>query len=286
MADNVDEEHGRQYSDKRVKPAFTMQLVFVTPEMASEWLERNRVNRQMTRSNVDKYAKLLRNGRFGTTHHGIAFNLRGELVDGQHRLKAIAETGIGVWLVVAKKMDVDRAIELPVDIGANRSRACMLEKNKSTVEIAGFIDKHLRGCTGDIYEIDAIHDKIEAAAVKLIEACGSHAATKSSASSRAAVVLQMMLRPKDATAIASQYRRYVLLEDVSEIWPSVMSLMRQVSRKTITATRQAELFARTFMAFDPDRKNLVKVVSKTESDILASARQSVATLMGTPKAGA
>ena len=218
------EECGRQYDDRNVMPTFTLSFVFVTPELAKKWLEKNGVNRAISRSNVEKYKKALSKKRFGTTHHGIAFNANGVLIDGQHRLIAIAESGIGVWLVVARDMDIERAIDLPVDIGSIRSRHCMLEKRQQTVLLASFIEKTFGPHSGDIYEIKAIHDAIEPFANALLDSCGTNSATKSAAASRAAVLLRTMIHPESAEEIRTQFRRYVLLEDPGLIWQSVLAL--------------------------------------------------------------
>ncbi|NDF13206.1 MAG: hypothetical protein EB060_10400 [Proteobacteria bacterium] len=89
------------------KPILKTDLVFVTPEMARKWLEKNVNNRNIRRHYVAKLRNDLRNNRFMTTHEGIAFNCNGELKDGQHRLTAIAEEGIGAWLMVTSGLPND-----------------------------------------------------------------------------------------------------------------------------------------------------------------------------------
>lgn len=65
------------------------QTVFVTPELAAHWLERNTNNRPLTMSRVQSYVEDLLSGNWHYTHQGIAFYSDGSLADGQHRLKAI-----------------------------------------------------------------------------------------------------------------------------------------------------------------------------------------------------
>ena len=270
--DDQELDYGIQYDNPSVKPNFRLAFEFVTPVIASRWLEKNKVNRKMTRFNVDKHCRALRSKRFGTTHHGVAFNKAGFLVDGQHRLKAISETGIGVWLVVARDMDVERAIDLPVDIGTARSKACMLEKSSSTVEIASALIKIIVGSNHDAHDVDRMHGVIESQAMRLHEFCNTRRATKSAVMSRAAVVLQMIRNPEFAEDLCKQYRDYVLLENVGEIWPSVMSLVRQADSKTISSFRQNELFVRTFMAFDPTKKHTTKIYVKDEVAAMSMLR--------------
>ncbi len=92
---------------KMEKPQLKTELVFVTPEMAKAWLQKNKANRSIRRHRVLKLRSDLRNGRFMTTHQGVAFNCNGDLKDGQHRLTAIAEEGIGAWMMVTTGLQND-----------------------------------------------------------------------------------------------------------------------------------------------------------------------------------
>jgi hypothetical protein len=97
----------------------TNEHVLVTPTMAAEFLKRNRGNRPISRRRVKAFAKLISSGAFGHTHQGMALDEVGDLLDGQHRLAAILETGISVWMVVAR--NVPRATFTQIDAGGTRS---------------------------------------------------------------------------------------------------------------------------------------------------------------------
>lgn len=60
--------------------------VDVTPEMAAKWLEGNVLNRPLKQAHVDRLAREMAAGRWRLTHQGIAFDVSGCLIDGQHRL--------------------------------------------------------------------------------------------------------------------------------------------------------------------------------------------------------
>lgn len=74
--------------------------VFVTPEMAADWLKRNRNNRNITNKRVDLFVRLIHEGKWCLTHQGIAFYDDNDLADGQTRLTAIVKAGVGVWMFV------------------------------------------------------------------------------------------------------------------------------------------------------------------------------------------
>jgi hypothetical protein len=85
-----------------------IEKVLVTPALAAEWLEhRNKRNRTICRPRVDLYVSLIKDRRFVLTHQGIAFYDDGQLADGQHRLQAIVEAGIPVWMMVTTGLPVE-----------------------------------------------------------------------------------------------------------------------------------------------------------------------------------
>jgi hypothetical protein len=83
--------------------------MFVTPDMAFEWLSQNLNNRHLREGDVQYLKQCILNGSFRLTHQGIAFYVNGVLADGQHRLTAIVEAGVGVWLNVTRSVPLDNA---------------------------------------------------------------------------------------------------------------------------------------------------------------------------------
>lgn len=82
-----------------------MERIHVTPELAAEWLTKNKpgeTNRPLRKPYVRELRRDLEEGRWDdNTHQGIAFDPAGHLIDGQHRLTAISEAGIPVWMWVS-----------------------------------------------------------------------------------------------------------------------------------------------------------------------------------------
>lgn len=112
----------------------------------NEYFRDNRVgtgthtNRPISQRTINKYAAQMLRREFPLTHQGIAFNIEGELVDGQQRLMALikaATTGV-TWAGVTYPADLSVTFrtkitwDLPVDvmryvdIGRNRSRTDLL----------------------------------------------------------------------------------------------------------------------------------------------------------------
>lgn len=107
------------------------EFLAITPEQARAWLVGNNAgNRELRETTRDAYARDMRNGDWRLNHQGIAFNDADELIDGQHRLAGIVESGLTVTMLVShgwprattqrtKLMDT-------VDRGAARSIADVL----------------------------------------------------------------------------------------------------------------------------------------------------------------
>jgi hypothetical protein len=93
--------------------------VFVTPDMAFDWLTKNVNNRDLRLGDVQYLKQCILSGSFRLTHQGIAFYTDGVLADGQHRLTAIVEAGVGVWLNVTWNMPRDNADA--IDRGTTRT---------------------------------------------------------------------------------------------------------------------------------------------------------------------
>ena len=91
----------------------------ITPEIAKEYLLHNRVNRVLRNRAVEELMRDMKAGAFKLTHQGIAFDKEGSLVDGQHRLTAIALSGCTVKRMVTRGLDEDCPAE--IDTGKVRS---------------------------------------------------------------------------------------------------------------------------------------------------------------------
>lgn len=91
----------------------------ITPELATKYLSHNVHNRSIRKQEVEAYAREIKRGTFVLTHQGIAFDSDGNLIDGQHRLMAIAMAGSPVQMMVSRGV-IPTALTV-VDRGASRT---------------------------------------------------------------------------------------------------------------------------------------------------------------------
>lgn len=87
-------------------------IVKVSPDVASKILENNNTsNRKLSEAYVKKFISRLKRGEFVLSTDNIGFSEEGVLVNGQHRLSAIARSGIsatlGITFGVSQFMDMD-----------------------------------------------------------------------------------------------------------------------------------------------------------------------------------
>lgn len=72
----------------------------ITPDMAAEMIEHNTMNRNISQLNVTRYANDMASGAWEQNGETIKIAEDGTVLDGQHRLWAIIESGMTVTMIV------------------------------------------------------------------------------------------------------------------------------------------------------------------------------------------
>lgn len=88
-----------------VQGPYTHERILVTPEIAAEWIETQEVNRKVSQNVIERYTKAMKEKRWTNTGEFIKFDWDGRLIDGQHRLWAVIESGIKIHLDVLRGLD-------------------------------------------------------------------------------------------------------------------------------------------------------------------------------------
>jgi hypothetical protein len=165
----------------------------ITPEIAARILATVNVgNRPIAQHIVRSYAAEMSSGNWMESHQGPAFDEDGNLLDGQHRLAAIVESGHSVFMNVT--YNVPRASFDVLDIGYKRTAAHVITGANATVQAAAC--RYLTDPPRLVYvgrllnrqavEIAASHPRLEEAA-----ALGQHCykATRIAAGMHAAMLV-------------------------------------------------------------------------------------------------
>jgi len=209
------------------------ELVTMTPDKAQALLDRNYAdNRSIKPARVSAYLSDMEDGNWQLTHQCIAVNEKGELIDGQHRLTALIESGGSFPMYIAKYRDSTDKFKL-FDIGAKRSVTDVLGCDKRDQETARILWRTVasaqRGATAS--EIANILQKCgDDIAATSSSAHGSRRA-RASAPVRAAFVLAMHLYPREKKQLCKQLAAFSAL-DVSVLWPSLLRVVKRFDQHT------------------------------------------------------
>ena len=101
------------------------ELTEITPHLAERWLGKNTRNRNLRMRKVNTYASDIASGDWLITGDGPKFDHTGRLINGQHFLMAVIESGVPVVTFVFWGLHPDA--QLVMDTGAKRSAADALK---------------------------------------------------------------------------------------------------------------------------------------------------------------
>jgi hypothetical protein len=181
----------------------------VTPDFAAEVLaSMNTRNRRVKPSVVEKYAKMMRNGSWTFSPETVSISKSGTLLNGQHRLLAVIESGTCQKFMFATGFNDD--VFGVLDRGAGRTRADALGLGKKLVEIASLFQK-IKSGSKQFADCEVMADAIKMASIHdaLIEAAPTASKNFSSAPFRLAAVVQVM-NGADSGYVFNLYRSLVL----------------------------------------------------------------------------
>jgi len=84
------------YSQEKNKARDGLETMLITPETANYFMTLNFPNRPISKRAVDEYARRMKLGKWVHNGESIKFDNLGRLIDGQHRLKAVIQSGVTI----------------------------------------------------------------------------------------------------------------------------------------------------------------------------------------------
>src|SRR5690606_37222008 len=109
-----------------------IEIVTVTPELASEWLTANKGNRTQRPKVIAAYSRDMTAGEWLFTGEAIKFDWNDRLIDGQHRLEAVLLAGASVRMLVIRYLDP--RVQYVLDTAAKRTAGDALRFAGVTVQ--------------------------------------------------------------------------------------------------------------------------------------------------------
>ena len=240
------------------------QIQTVTPEIAAHFLQKNKGNRDYRKKWVAHLSNIIKTGEWLTTHQGIALDKDGNLIDGQHRLLAIIDSGLPVQINVS--YDVDANTFSCIDIGVKRNLADITRFSKKTAEVCAFMARFLDGSFATIptaAKAEEIYDNgIGKLSDELNEFCNKNIKFYSSVPFRLAAVI-MVMDGHDKEYVFNTYHNVVNLH-MAKLPPIAHSLIKQVHDNNINTHDKHYTVGRAFKVFDENRKNSKLVLSDND----------------------
>lgn len=101
------------------------EVMTITPAMAEKWLAGTTFkNRNVSITAVNRYANDIQNGQWMLNGESIIIDDNGNVIDGQHRLRAILKSGASIQSVVVR--GIDAATFQTLDCGKKRNHGDVL----------------------------------------------------------------------------------------------------------------------------------------------------------------
>lgn len=112
------------------KDGITVEIRAIGPDLARELLNHNAMNRRINASRADQYSRQMEEGDWQFNGETIKIDKRGQLADGQHRLKAIIQSGTEQRCLVVNGLHP--SARHTIDTGKSRSPADVLHMHGFT----------------------------------------------------------------------------------------------------------------------------------------------------------
>lgn len=246
-------------------------IEIVTPSRASDILARcNWGNRPLRPGVVAKYVKIIESGNWRLSPEAIVISDTGRLLNGQHRLSAVAKSNASVnFLFIYGPNETTFEV---LDRGAGRSIADALCANKKATEVARL------ACTMEVGQANKVADYDVRAMISLIGdehealmgACNSVRPVFSSAAFRLAAIARIKAG-SDRDWVHCLYRS-IVLGHTDELPPIGHAAMRMRLSGSLAGTSdggslQARMVTVGWELFDYAKLRNTRILPKQYADI-------------------
>lgn len=231
------------------------------PKEAEQALLANHNNRPVRLQHVEWLAAAIQAGQWALSHQGIAFDVTGRLVDGQHRCKAIIMSGMTVAVMVTRGLPSDSFMVM--DQGAIRSNSDVLSLPPKIVEVANLAARVANGgAAGRVspFAANRYVSIIREPVQSLLSVAPGARRFMSSAGMRLAAALRI-ISGTDQTYVVSVYSD-LIHGNIQNLPPIAQSLVAQVMSGTAKSgggNAAYDVIARGTVVFDKTAGHLKKL---------------------------
>ena len=261
-------------------------VMMVDPALAAAWLAKNaQHNRPMRPTVVAGYAQQMQRGQWQLTHQGVAFDVNGILIDGQHRLSAVVQSNCIVPMMVT--MNAPSVSFEALDCGIGRTIGDRLRMNPAVVALIT-ATASIKGASRrrvDQHAVAEIHASRFGRVAELVISSARKTSTRRHMSNAwvAAAACVAIVEGQDPAFVIEQ-RRVLITQDEENETASAKSFRRRFQNlaSSYDAHMGPELFACALRVFEYESRD-IKVI-KLVGDWRESARErATAALQSTNK---
>ena len=227
-------------------------IELITPQVAQEMLDRNFGNRKFRLSGVRRWAGAMKRGEWLLSPQGLQVDANGNMSDGQHRLRAVVETGMSIPMIVWRDVPVE--MFAVTDIGIPRSMADTTKIPQKEVQVLKFffgLRVNGQDKTPTAAQIHGVADIFRQEVADLLEFAPTASKAISQVGARAAIVI--LAKEGQQERAFDLYRR-VTLSNLEGLPPSVLAVVKQILKGTFSADSggraQTISFCKVLFAFD------------------------------------
>lgn len=265
----------------KIKTKMRMEIMEVTPELASKWLTKNEGNRKLRPARAGAWARAILADKWELTHQGIAFSESGRLIDGQHRLEAVRVANKPIVTTVF--FDVPERGFTVMDAGLPRQMYERLRKDRRHISVCSTLFRLLQtNRVPQAHESELLIETLGPALLKmdLVSRPTSAKNVIKAAPYEAAIALRMAeaMRDKDDDRILriNFHLEHLRKGEVSILPPIMQAFYRQMYegvQSEIGVSPVTDKFVRTWVAFDPNKEETSKLQINDHRAAVMDAQQ-------------
>lgn len=251
------------------------EFLTINPAIAAFLLELNwDKNRVISQLRVNTYAASMRENNWDVTGESICLTREGTVIDGQHRLWAVIESG--ATIVTAVTFGLEPEVYRSIDRGMNRTMAYCANMSTQQAAALNFILKLAYGpeeC--NVANLNAMDGVYGEAVQKIISLQSKQLRVVRQGGVVAAAAL--WIKANRESYVCDVYAAMIAL-DSSSLPPVGRAFLRQcVLANTVTGKQIAglQLFLRAFKTFDPEYSDVQKLTFKDGTATLDIARSMI-----------
>jgi len=246
--------------------------VLVTVDVAKLYLAMNTENRPINKGQVKLLSMQMRAGKFTLTTDAIGISRTGRLVNGQHRLAAVVDSGVPCLMLVAEGLD-DESYEY-IDRGTPRKIADAMREDPMIVTVAGFLTRFVWCCQDRIanHDLRLVIDGLKPCYDKV-----SHINIRARPARTyvlSAALVTMLDSDSGKARITHDYVISQLESWVSNKAPTrVMWQFLNFVSQPVNRSRASDCFLKAFHIFDPKSQENEKLYMKPRPKVVERIRE-------------